>query len=75
MDIDIRDFRRSDELLEELLRAMIDDIAVGRKHGYYTVSLERLVLIELMARELERKKGYERIYSGEGDKIDGNVDI
>lgn len=65
MDIDIRGFRVSDEYLESFLKASIENIRERRHHGDNVVLWEQVILIELVARELERKK----------EKIDGNMDV
>lgn len=59
MDIDLTEFRLSDDALKEYVKAIVENIKMRERHGLYQVTMDRLIVIELVARELERnaKKG------------------
>lgn len=60
MDEDVRSYRMSDEDLERFLKNAVEEIKFRARGGYYNITLERQLLIELVARELERKNKEER---------------
>ena len=57
--VDLTGYRLSDESLKRILEDTIKDIRLYRMHGIYDVPTVNLIMIELVARELERnaKKG------------------
>lgn len=54
MGVDLTGYRLSDESLKQILEDAIKDIRLRRMHGMYDMPIVNWVMIELVARELER---------------------
>lgn len=54
MGVDLTGYRLSDESLKRILEDAIENIRLRRMHGIYDMPIVNFIMIELVARELER---------------------